>query len=144
MDYAKANVKREAKLLRRLTHRNVVELVDIFYKQDVQKVYFVLEYCAATLKEVLDSIPGVKKLPMHQVQDYLLQLLKGMAYIHSQGVIHRDIKPANLLLSNDEVLKLSDFGSAYELDRYQPGDACLTTAGCVTTLPIDSSGIFDR
>ena len=135
MPNGQANVKREARLLRRLKHKNVVEMVDIFYKQDVQKVYFVMEYCAATLKEVLDSVPGTKKLPGHQVQDYLVQLLTGMAYIHSQGVIHRDIKPANLLLSNDEVLKLSDFGVAYELDRFQPGDACLTTAGTTPFQP---------
>jgi hypothetical protein len=76
-----------------------------------------------------------KTLPLHQVQGYLVQLVQGVNYIHSHGVIHRDIKPANLLLTNDEVLKLSDFGSAYELDRYQPDDGCLTSAGTTPFQP---------
>ena len=52
-----------------------------------------------------------------QARNYFAQLMTGVEYIHSQGVIHRDIKPGNLLLSNGDEVKISDFGVADELDR---------------------------
>lgn len=40
----------------------------------------------------------------------MYQLLKGVAYIHKRGYFHRDLKPENLMLKNDELLKITDFG----------------------------------
>lgn len=60
---------------------------------------------------MLESSPG-KKFPQHQAHQYFTQLLDGMEYLHSQGVIHKDIKPGNLLLTLDQTLKITDFGVA--------------------------------
>lgn len=43
---------------------------------------------------------------------YFLQLIDGLEYLHSKGIVHKDIKPGNLLLSLDGTLKISDFGVA--------------------------------
>lgn len=60
---------------------------------------------------MLDSTPH-KKFPQHQAHDYFTQLMDGLEYLHSQGVVHKDIKPGNLLLTLDHTLKISDFGVA--------------------------------
>lgn len=46
------------------------------------------------------------------VSSYFSQLINGLEYLHSRGIIHKDIKPGNLLLTLDETLKISDFGTA--------------------------------
>ena len=49
--------------------------------------------------------------------------------MHASGVIHKDIKPGNLLLTLDEVLKISDFGVAEQLDFFAADDTCTTGQG---------------
>lgn len=120
------NVRREIKLLRKLHHRNVIELMDVLYNEEKQKMYLIMEYCVGGLQEMLDSVPE-KKLPMHQAHDYFIQLLDGLEYLHGQGIVHKDIKPGNLLLTLDHTLKISDFGVAEALDVFAPNDDC--TAG---------------
>ncbi|PIO54960.1 hypothetical protein TELCIR_23666 [Teladorsagia circumcincta] len=51
-------------------------------------------------------------MPPVKAQFYFRQLLNGLKHIHSMGVVHRDIKPENLLLTGQDVLKISDFGMA--------------------------------
>ena len=53
------------------------------------------------------------------VNKYVKQILDGLDYIHSQGIIHRDIKAANLLYTKDAVVKLADFGFAYILNDHE-------------------------
>lgn len=122
------NVRREIKLLRKLRHRNVIELLDVLYNEEKQKMYLIMEYCMGGLQEMLDSVPD-KKLPMHQAHDYFVQLLDGLEYLHGRGIIHKDIKPGNLLLTLDHTLKISDFGVAEALDVFAPNDDCTTGQG---------------
>ena len=49
---------------------------------------------------------------MNRIKDFLRQIVKGMAYVHSQGVCHRDLKPENILMNSEGVVKICDFGSA--------------------------------
>ncbi|RKP18147.1 kinase-like protein [Rozella allomycis CSF55] len=122
------NVKREISLLKRLKHNNIVKLLEVLYNDEKQKMYVVLEYCAGQLQTIIDKAPE-KKLPLSQIQHYLIQLVEGVGYLHSKSVIHRDIKPQNLLIAVDGTLKISDFGVADELDMFSPSDICGASAG---------------
>lgn len=122
------NVEREIKLLKRLKHRNVIELVDVLINKEKQKMYLVMEYCIGGLQDMLETVPG-RTIPLWQVHGYFLQLIDGLEYLHSKGIVHKDIKPGNLLLSLDGTLKISDFGVAEALEMFAPDDTCYTTQG---------------
>lgn len=122
------NVQREIQLLRRLNHHNVIKLVDVLYNDEKQKMYMVMEYCVSVLQELLDSAAD-KKLPIWQAHGYFSQLLDGLEYLHSQGIIHKDIKPGNLLITNCGTLKISDLGVAEALGWFALDDTCHTSQG---------------
>ncbi|MGC8685418.1 MAG: serine/threonine-protein kinase, partial [bacterium] len=81
---------REAKLLAKLTHPNIVQLYDIVEDKDV--LYYTMEYVDGI---PLDRLYKSSKLSMSATMDYALQILKGMEYAHSMKIIHRDLKPMN-------------------------------------------------
>lgn len=122
------NVQGEIKILKKLHHHNVIELVDVFEDTEKQKLYVVLEYCVGGLQEMLDKAPG-NKFPVWQSHKYFIQLIDGLEYLHSRGVVHKDIKPGNLLLTTNEIVKICDFGVAEELDQFNQSDLCSTCQG---------------
>lgn len=64
-----ANVKKEIQLLRRLRHKNVIQLVDVLYNEEKQKMYMVMEYCVCGMQEMLDSVPE-KRFPVCQAHGH--------------------------------------------------------------------------
>ena len=103
-----ATALREITLLKGLRHENVVQLKDIV--NEANRLYIVFELASSDLKKLMDeySTPLAPDL----VRSYTTQMLKGLAYCHSRGIMHRDIKPQNLLVTKDGYLKLADFGLA--------------------------------
>ena len=110
------NVEREIRLLRELSHKNVMKLINVFYNKEKGKIYMVLEYCCAVLKDMLDQSEG-HKFPVWQSQDYFFQLITGLDYLHSKGLVHKDIKPG----------KIADFGVCERFDTFTPDDLITTT-----------------
>ncbi|NXY44782.1 CDK3 kinase, partial [Ceuthmochares aereus] len=100
---------REISLLKELKHPNIVRLLDVVHSQ--KKLYMVFEYLNQDLKKHMDSSP-IGELPLSFVKKYLFQLLQGVRFCHSHGVIHRDLKPQNLLINEAGAIKLADFGLA--------------------------------
>uniref|UniRef100_A0A8C8G2N9 non-specific serine/threonine protein kinase n=1 Tax=Oncorhynchus tshawytscha TaxID=74940 RepID=A0A8C8G2N9_ONCTS len=74
-------------------------------------MYMVMEYCVCGMQEMLDSVDE-KRFPVFQAHGNFCQLLDGLEYLHSQGIVHKYIKPGNLLLSTGGALKISDLGVA--------------------------------
>ncbi|KNC96972.1 CAMK/CAMKL/LKB protein kinase, variant [Spizellomyces punctatus DAOM BR117] len=84
---------------------------------EILKWYLVFEYCPCSLQVLLEQSDG-NRLPVPRAHWYFVQLMEGLSYLHSQGVIHRDIKPGNMLITPDNVLKISDFGIAEQFSGY--------------------------
>ncbi|XP_062578579.1 serine/threonine-protein kinase STK11-like [Saccostrea cucullata] len=122
------NVKREIQLLKRLKHRHIIDLSDLIENEEKQKMYMVMEFCVGELQELLEAAPD-KKFPVFQAHRYFRQLVEGLEYLHGQGIVHKDIKPGNLLLSTEEILKITDLGVAEAIDTFAVDDTCHTSQG---------------
>ena len=105
-------VFRELKLLRLLNHPNIVRLLDLRINEEDPKfnsVSLILELGELDMKKILKS---AQTLQHSHIQRFIYDILLGLKYMHSAGVIHRDLKPGNVLLYEDESVKLCDFGLA--------------------------------
>ena len=80
--------------------------IEIFETED--KYYFIMEYCENG--ELFNYIVEKQKLNEKEASYFYYQLINGLEYIHSKGVVHRDLKPENLLLGKGNILKIIDFG----------------------------------
>ncbi|CAN6475607.1 unnamed protein product [Victoria cruziana] len=101
---------REIHILRRLDHPNVVKLEGIVTSRMSCSLYLVFEYMEHDLAG-LGGMPGTK-FSEPQIKCYMKQLLLGLEHCHSRGVLHRDIKGSNLLIDNNGILQIADFGLA--------------------------------
>lgn len=100
---------REISLLKELDHINIVKLLDVIHNP--KKITLVFEFVDRDLKKIIDETMG-EGLKEAEVKSFMYQLLKGMAYIHKSKILHRDLKPQNLLVTNEGILKIADFGLA--------------------------------
>lgn len=107
-------MSREILILRRLDHPNVIKLEGLIASTTSSSLYLVFEYMEHDLTGIA-SLPGLK-FTEQQVKCFMKQLLSGLEYCHSNGVLHRDIKGSNLLIDDGGILKIADFGLATFFD----------------------------
>ena len=99
--------RREAKIQARLNHPNIAHLYSFF--KDGDSFYIVMEF--------VDGTPFSKLMPMpwQQALVMFLEILEGLEYAHSLGVLHRDLKPDNIMAGPRGEVKIMDFGIAHVL-----------------------------
>jgi len=105
---------REILILRRLNHPNVIKLEGLVTSRMSCSLYLVFEYMEHDLAGLAAS-PDIK-FTLPQIKCYMQQLLSGLEHCHDNNVLHRDIKGSNLLLDNNGILKIADFGLAAFFD----------------------------
>lgn len=105
-------VNREIKILKTLSHPNVVRLYEII--ETSTNLILVMEYMSGgELYNIVES----HKISEEQAKEFFNQILMGIEHVHMKGFAHRDIKPENILLDSSGAIKIGDFGlSNYLLD----------------------------
>jgi len=121
--------KREIRLARKITHRNVLRTYDY---GEAEGVYFIsMEFVRGyTLAELLEEATGHRLAP-RLAMGIGRQICRGLQAAHEQGIIHRDIKPQNVLIDHKGEVKLMDFGIA----RVAEAKEGMTQAGLIVGTP---------
>lgn len=100
--------KNEALAAQRLSHPNIVSIFEMGNDNDIQ--YIVMEYIDGITLDKL--IKAKKKLPWRNTLQITAQILSAVEHAHQNDIIHRDIKPLNIMITEDGIVKLNDFGIA--------------------------------
>jgi len=118
----------ELRYSRKITHRNVIRIYDFLNLQGCYAIS--MEYFPS--HTLSGEIPDGKPMDIKKVLKYSRDIAAGMHVAHQAGVIHRDLKPANILVNEEGLLKIVDFGVAAAASS---GDTQLTKTGYVIGSP---------
>ena len=111
LDRALKRFEREAKALAKLTHPNIVKVID--YGEHQGQPYLVMPYLVGgTLKERMG-----RPMPWRTAARLLTPIARALEYAHNEGMIHRDVKPSNILITASNEPMLTDFGIAKIIDE---------------------------
>lgn len=128
---ARAHFLGEACAIAALRHPNVVEVLD--FDEADGRPFFTMEYYYRSLGTILGEAAVMeapcRRLSIDKVIHYTRQLLDGLGRLHRAGVAHRDIKPHNLLVTEDDRLKICDFGLSRLRGEPSPGPSGSVVVG---------------
>jgi serine/threonine-protein kinase len=118
----------ELRYSRKITHKNVIRIYDFLYIRGNYAIS--MEYFPS--HTLGGEIVNEKPVALKRAVKFGIDIATGMAVAHQAGIVHRDLKPANVLIDNDLLLKIVDFGVAAAQSQ---GDTQLTKTGYVIGSP---------
>ncbi|KAL2128060.1 hypothetical protein VTI74DRAFT_9776 [Chaetomium olivicolor] len=132
-------IREEVAIMKKLNHPNLVQLIEVLDDPEEDTLYMVMEMCKKGVVMKVGLGESATPYPEETCRYWFRDLILGIEYLHSQGVVHRDIKPENLLLTDDDVLKIVDFGVS---EMFEKSDDMRTakSAGSPAFLPPELCG----
>jgi len=118
----------ELRYSRKITHKNVIRIYDFLYIQGNYAIS--MEYFPS--HTLGSEIVNEKPLELKRAIQFAIDICTGMTVAHHVGIVHRDLKPANVLINQEGLLKIVDFGVAA---AHREGDTQLTKTGYVIGSP---------
>jgi serine/threonine-protein kinase len=118
----------ELRYSRKITHKNVIRIYDFLYIRGNYAIS--MEYFPS--HTLGGEIVNEKPVALKRAVKFAIDIATGMAVAHQAGIVHRDLKPANVLIDNESLLKIVDFGVAAAQTQ---GDTQLTKTGYVIGSP---------
>jgi serine/threonine-protein kinase len=118
----------ELRYSRKITHKNVIRIYDFLFIQGNYAIS--MEYFPS--HTLGSEVVGEKPMPLARALNFGIDICTGMEVAHQVGIVHRDLKPANVLINNEGLLKIVDFGVAA---AQREGDTQLTKTGYVIGSP---------
>jgi HEAT repeat protein/tRNA A-37 threonylcarbamoyl transferase component Bud32 len=118
----------ELRYSRKITHKNVIRIYDFLFIQGNYAIS--MEYFPS--HTLGSEVVGEKPMPLPRAVGFGIDICTGMDVAHQVGIVHRDLKPANVLINNEGLLKIVDFGVAA---AQREGDTQLTKTGYVIGSP---------
>lgn len=97
---------REIQILKSCSHENIVKLKEVVVGRSLESIYVSMEYCEQDLASLLDNM--ATPFSESQVKCLVLQVLKGLKYLHSNYIVHRDLKVSNILLTDKGCVKIGN------------------------------------
>ncbi len=138
LKFLNANVSQDEEMLKRfvhelrysrkITHRNVIRIYDFLFMRGSYAIS--MEYFPSHTLGI--EIVNERALPLKRALKYGVDIATGMVVAHQAGIVHRDLKPANILINDEGLLKIVDFGVAA---AHKEGDTQLTKTGYVIGSP---------
>ena len=117
------SIQKEIDIQSRIDHPNIVKL--LYVKETHLSYDLVMEY--ASNGSLFHYIRKYKGLNENKTFSLFIQVVNAINFMHSNDLIHRDIKPENILIFENNIIKLCDFGWCVKLEGHQRGTFCGTT-----------------
>ena len=139
-------IREEIAIMKKLNHNNLASLYEVLDDPSEDSLYMVMEMCKKGVVMKVEVGDRADPYNPESCRCWFRDLILGVEYLHAQGVVHRDIKPDNLLLTDDDVLKIVDFGVSEMFEKasdmttkksagspaFLPPELCVTHHGAIS------------
>lgn len=106
-------IQNEIEINKILTHPNIIRMLD--YNLSDNQPFIAFEYVQGkSLSKIMEE---KKKIPLSETLEIWIQILEALDYAHQKGIIHRDLKPDNILIKENKIVKITDFGISKRIDK---------------------------
>lgn len=122
------SVKSEIEIMMKLEHPNTIKLIEVIDDENSYKMYLIMELAGS------GSVYELCPIPEEKCKKYFRELMLGVEYLHNvKSIVHRDIKPQNLLITDEDQLKICDFGGAQFVNEMK--DELTNSSGTFMFMP---------